>query len=172
MGSTWQRRRSRHRNGRSRPNADQGIAVAKLPATPRSCSDRRLHRDRRLPPWPRATGGRHATKSRVGRGSVDGYHPWRTLRSGFTTERDPEGELSRQIRTARTPRLGHFAPLGVPASNPFGTGSAGACTTLLGQSHSSHWRKKVPARGECHGGTGGGWTTDVRKLASFSETLA
>ena len=91
---------------------------------------------------------------------------------GVITEIDLEGELSRQFRTARTPRLGHFAPLGVPASNPIGTGCAGARTSLLGQLYSSHWRKKVPARGEYHGVTGGGWTTDVRKLASFSETLA
>ena len=91
---------------------------------------------------------------------------------GYTTEGDLEGELSRQIRTARIPRLGHFAPSGVPASNSPAPAipapvlpSTGIRTLRLGG-------KKITAHGECHGGTGGGWTTDLRKLVSFSATLA
>ena len=53
---------------------------------------------------------------------------------------DSEGELSRPILTARIPRLGHFAPHGVPASSRIGAGLPGTRTTLLGHKDSSPWR--------------------------------
>ena len=63
------------------------------------------------------------------------------------------GELSRPISTARIPRLGHFAPHGVPASSRIGAGIPGTRTTLSGTRTHRLGGKKVTA----HEGDCGGW---------------